>query len=445
MNQNKLIKITTTNQAKNLFWEVTEKEVTHVDDAMHVINVFSDLLEQPIEGFGGAFTEASAHTYASLDDKGKNSFIEGYFSKKGLSYNLCRIPIHSCDFGLGNYTYIEEGDQELSTFDISRDENEIFPLLQDAIDEAPEGLQFLVSPWSPPAFMKDTGAMNQGGKLLDEYRESWAQYYVRFIQEYTQKGIDIRYLTVQNEPMATQTWESCIYQAQEEGSFVVNYLAPALSKAGLGHIEIFVWDHNKEMMYQRLKDTFEVDGCRECVKGIAIHWYTGDHFDAIRAVRKVFPEQKVFFTEGCVEYSRFADSGEVEKAEMYAHDMLGDFKAGCNAFIDWNLLLDENGGPNHVGNFCAAPIMADGKGDIEKRLSYYYIGHFSKFVQKGARQMMTSCYTDKVETVAFLNPDGSKVVVLLNKTEEDVAVTLQEQQEGVSLVVERHSIVTVHG
>lgn len=441
--KHKKLTVMTTNQANNQYWEEKTKEVDHLNDAMHVINLFPELLEQSIEGFGGAFTEASAHTYASLDDIGKKSVVEGYFSKNGLAYNLGRVPIHSCDFGLGNYTYIEEGDKELTTFDVSHDDKEIFPLLWDALAEAPEGLQFLVTPWSPPAFMKDTKAMNKGGKLLDEYRECWANYFVRFIQEYTQKGIDIQYLTVQNEPLATQTWESCIFEAREEGSFIVDYLAPALDKAGLGHIEIFVWDHNKELMYQRLRDTFVVEGCRSFVKGAAIHWYTGDHFDAIRAVRKAFPEQKIFFTEGCVEYSRFADSGEVQKAEMYAHDMLGDFKAGCNAFIDWNLLLDENGGPNHVGNFCAAPMMADGKGGVEKRLSYYYIGHFSRFVQKGARQMMTSSYTDKVETVAFVNPDGSRVVVMLNRTDEDVAVSLKEEQEGVELVIERHSVVSV--
>lgn len=437
------IKVITTNKPLGQFWSAEEKEVVPVTDSMHVVNLFPDLLDQEIEGFGGAFTEAAAHTYASLTEEGKREVMEGYFGTDGLSYNMGRIPIHSCDFGLGNYTYIEEGDGELKTFDISHDEKVLLPMLEDALEEACEGIQFLVSPWSPPAFMKDTGDMNHGGKLLAEYRESWAAYFVRFIREYRQRGMDIRFLTIQNEPMAVQTWDSCIYEAAEEGTFVAEYLAPALRAAGMDDIEIFIWDHNKEEMYQRVKDTFAVDGCRECVQGIAVHWYTGDHFDAIRAVRKAFPEQKIFFTEGCVEYSRFADSGEVQKAEMYAHDMMGDLKAGCSAFLDWNLMLDENGGPNHVGNFCAAPMMADGKGGVEKRLSYYYIGHFSKFIHKGARQMMTSSYTDKIETLAFLNRDGSKVVVILNKTNEDVDVTLREKQDGLPLTVCKNSIVTV--
>lgn len=439
----KQCKIIVTDQSASRYWAEENRDVAPVTDCMKVVNLFPDLPEQEIEGFGGAFTEAAAHTYASLSEEGKRQVIEGYFGQSGLGYNMGRIPIHSCDFALRNYTYIEEGDKELKTFDVSRDEKEIFPFLQDALTEAREGFTFLASPWSPPAFMKDTCQMNHGGRLLPEYMESWAQYYVRFIQEYQKRGIKIRYITVQNEPMAVQTWDSCIYEAQEEGRFAADYLAPALRRAGLSDIEIFIWDHNKEEMYGRVKDTFEVEGCRECVGGIAVHWYTGDHFDAIRAVRRAYPEQKVFFTEGCVEYSRFAGTGDIQKAEMYAHDILGDLKAGCSAFLDWNLLLDEAGGPNHVGNYCAAPMMGDGKGGVEKRLSYYYIGHFSRYIRAGARQIMTSAYTDKIEVVAFLNKDGSKVAVLLNKSEENVEITLREKQEGVYLQVAGHSIVTV--
>ncbi len=353
-----------------------------------------------------------------------------------------RIPIHSCDFSLGNYTYIEEGDKELKTFNISHDEKEILPLLHQALRQAAGQIDWLCAPWSPPAFMKSNRDMNHGGSLLEEYKESWAAYFVRFIKEYRKRGIFIRYVNVQNEPQAVQTWDSCIYSAREEGDFVARFLAPAFKRAGLDDIGIFIWDHNKEGLYHRIRDTFQVEGCREQVAGASVHWYTGDHFDAIRAVRKVYPELKIFFTEGCVEYSRFADSGEVQKAEMYAHDILGNLKAGCNAILDWNLLLDENGGPNHVGNFCAAPMMADGKGGVEKHLSYYYIGHFSRYILKGARQILTSSYTDRIETVAFVNPDGSRTAVMLNRTDIPAELVLREETACLPLRIAPHSIVT---
>lgn len=436
------IKCITSNWAKQILWEEEVFQATPTNDCMHVINVFSELLEQEIEGFGGAFTEAAAHTYHTLPENVKKELIQSYFGENGLQYNLCRLPIHSCDFGLGNYTYIEENDKELATFNICHDEKEIIPMVKDAQACAKEEIVFLSSPWSPPAFMKDTKEMNNGGKLLLEYYQVWANYYVRFIEAYEKRGIRIAYLTVQNEPLATQTWDSCIYEAHEEGAFVKEYLAPTLIAAGMDEVEIFIWDHNKEEMYQRVKETFEVEGCGDFVSGIAMHWYTGDHFDAIKAVRRAFPDKKVFFTEGCVEYSRFEGASDVQNAEMYAHDMLGDLKAGCSAFIDWNMLLDVKGGPNHVGNYCAAPIMEDGHGGIEKRLTYYYIGHFSRFIQQGAKQCMTSVYTDKIETLACVNPDGSKVIVVLNKSDVDMPITLREDNYGIETIIEKHSICT---
>ncbi len=443
MKNMKMMKITT-NIQKDQYWKEEAVKVVETEDCMHVINVLSELQEQEIQGFGGAFTEATAHTYAKLSKEVQKDFLESYFGEEGLQYNLCRLPIHSCDFGLGNYTYIEEGDEKLDTFSLAHDEVEILPLIKEAQECAKEEIVFLSSPWSPPAFMKDSREMNHGGKLLLEYYQAWANYYVKFIQEYAKRGVNIAYITVQNEPMATQTWDSCIYEAHEEGTFVSEFLGPTLEKAGLGHVEIFIWDHNKEEMYQRVKATFAVEGCSEYVAGIAMHWYTGDHFDAIRATKKAFPDKKIFFTEGCVEYSRFEGASDIQNAEMYAHDILGDLKAGANAFIDWNMLLNAEGGPNHVGNLCAAPIMEDGNGGIEKRLTYYYIGHFSKFIQKGAKQCMTTSYTDKIETFACVNPDGSKVVVVFNKSEEDVEITVREDNYGTQDVVEKKSIVTYY-
>ena len=263
-----------------------------------------------------------------------------------------------------------------------------------------------------------------------------------YLKAYRNKGIDFDRISVQNEPMAVQTWDSCIYTAKEEQEFVKGYLGPTLEKEGLGHVKIFVWDHNKEEAYDRVKEIFSDEKALKYSSGVAVHWYTGDHFDAINIIRRQYPEMEIFFTEGCVEYSRFADSNEVQKAEMYAHDMLGNLSAGVNGILDWNLLLDEEGGPNHVGNYCAAPIMLSG-GSFEKRLSYYYIGHFSRYIKKGAKKIVSTSYTDKVETVAFVNPEGERVLILLNKGNEPVEVAIREKGKGINKTIEAHSIVTV--
>ena len=432
-----------TNDAKKQYWQEKDAEMGAVTDCMHVINVYPEAAGAQIQGFGGAFTEASTYNYSLLNETLQKEVIEGYFGEEGLRYNLARTHIHSCDFALGNYTYIEEGDSELKTFNIGHDKENMIPMIKDAMKASDTPIHFLASPWSPPAFMKTNGEMNHGGKLKKEYYDVWAKYIVKYIKAYAQEGIRIESVTVQNEPEAVQTWDSCVYTPEEEGEFAVESLIPALRSAGLGDVAVFIWDHNKEEVYSRAKAVFKNWKVRECVDGIAVHWYTGDHFEAIEAVKKMYPEKQVFFTEGCVEYSRFADSGEIQKAEMYAHDMLGNLNAGIEAFFDWNLLLDEKGGPNHVGNFCAAPMMCNPKENmLEKRLSYYYIGHFSRYIKRGARQVMASRYTDKVEAAAFINPDGERVVVVLNKTDSPVEITLREDGIGSSMMIDAHAIMT---
>lgn len=445
------IKTITTNEKEQKFWKEERVTKETVTDCMHVINVYPEVTYQKFHGFGGALTEAAAHIYGQMSEEKKQAIIEDCYGESGLRYNIGRIHMNSCDFALGNYTYVEEGDMELKTFDISHDRKEILPMLADAkkarrnwAEEKEAEIRFLMSPWSPPAFMKTNGEMNHGGKLKENCYEAWANYFVKFIEEYRKEGVEIAWLTVQNEPMAVQTWDSCVYTSEEESRFVRDYLGPALEKAGLSDIGIFVWDHNKEEAYQRFKEVIADEKTKKYVTGEAVHWYTGDHFESLEMVRKMYPEKEIFFTEGCVEYSRFADSGEVQKAEMYAHDILGNLNAGINASLDWNLLLDSEGGPNHVGNFCAAPIMCDTKADTyEKRLSYYYIGQFSRYLKDGAVRIGTSRYTDGIEVTGFLNPDGERVIVLLNRTESAKPYTLREAGEGVCGELAPHSICTI--
>lgn len=441
----KVRKISTWGEGK-ILWDATEIPAQTPQDCMHVINVYPDVRYQRIQGFGGAFTEASAHNFYQLPGEKRRELLEAYFGGTGLGYNVGRVHMNSCDFGLGNYTYVEENDETLDTFSVERDEKEILPFIREAVRTAKENgadMEFLMSPWSPPAYMKTNNEMNHGGKLKEEYRSLWAKYFVRFIREYRARGVAIRSLTVQNEPEAVQTWDSCVYTAEEEGSFVGEFLGPELEQAGLSDVKLFIWDHNKESLVDRVSASLKNEKAAKYVQGAAVHWYTGDHFEALEITSKQYPELELIFSEGCVEYSRFADSNDVYKAEMYAHDMIGNLKSGITTYYDWNLILDEKGGPNHVGNFCAAPIMANlPEGDFDKRLTYYYIGQFSRYIKRGAVRIGSSCYTTRLETVAFLNPDGTRVVVVLNPTENEMPVTLRLCGEGVEDVLRAHSICT---
>lgn len=440
----KQVKRIETNYKEQRYWQETAIEAAECTDCMNLVQLFPQIREQTMEGFGGAFTESSAVNYHRLGKEQKKELIEAYFGDKGLRYHLGRVSINSCDFALGNYTYVEEDDATLHSFSIAHDRQQIIPMIQAAMERTGGKMHFLASPWSPPAYMKTNGEMNHGGKLKEEVRELWAQYFVKFIREYREAGVPITAVTVQNEPAAVQTWNSCTYSAEEEGLFVAKHLGPALERAGMKDVDVYVWDHNKELLYQRFRDAVSVPGADRYIAGAAMHWYTGDHFDAIEILRKQYPGIKLMFSEGCVEYSRFADSGEVRKAEMYAHDMIGNFRAGVSTFLDWNLLLDEQGGPNHVGNFCAAPVMLEPEEQdgYVKKLMYYYIGQFSRYIPAESVRIATTQYTDGLEVCAFLTPSAERVLVVLNKSEENRPVVIREEEEGFHDEIAAHSIVT---
>ncbi len=427
---------------QNLFWAQQPLQDGGID-YIHIVNLFPQKRYQAFHGFGGAFTEAAAYAMGKLDTQKQNGFLQAMFGEDGLRYTLGRVHLGSCDFALSNYAAVTDpADDELNTFSILREEEHLLPMVRRALKYG--SLSLLASPWSPPAFMKTNQDMNNGGQLKPEYRALWAKYLAKYVKTYRESGIPITMLSIQNEPAATQTWDSCLYSGEEEGVFAAQYLCPALEAAGLSDVQILVWDHNKDLLVQRMQETLSVPGAKQAIDGFAFHWYTGDHFEAVALAREEHPDMVLYFTEGCVEYSRFEGAGAVKNAEMYAHDILGNLNAGCNGSIDWNLLLDEKGGPNHVGNYCDAPVMlAAGEEDYVLNLSYYYIGHFSRYIQPGAVRIACTRYAAQLEVTAFENPDGSKAVCFLNRTDDALPVTLRENNAHLcNLTIAPHSIVT---
>ena len=304
-----------------------------------VINIYPEIEYQTILGFGGAFTQSSGYNYLKLRDEEKKSLLNDYFSIDGLNYNMGRLPIGSCDFSPEKYSYSYR--EDLSDFSIEKDKQYILPMLFDA-KRIKDDIKFVSSPWSPPVFMKDNKKLILGGKLLDKFKDSWANYIVKYIQEYKSNGIDINYITVQNEPNAKQIWESCLYTPQEERDFAVYNLYSKFKEKGID-TEILIWDHNKDKIYKRAEEELSSDEAQAAISGIAYHYYSGDHFDNLRLVKEKFPNKVLIHTEGCTGYSHFRKEDEVKNGEIYAHDILGDLNAGTNAYIDWNLLLDHRG------------------------------------------------------------------------------------------------------
>ena len=404
-----------------------------------LINIYPDIEYQTVKGFGGAFTEAASTTLDKLDKESREKILKMYFdADEGIGYNFGRVHMNSCDFSLGNYTCVDEGDETLESFQIDRDKASVIPMIKEAMAYNSD-ITLFASPWSPPAYMKTTGEMNRGGSLKKEYYELWSQYFVKFIEAYKENGIDISAITVQNEPEAAQKWDSCVYTAEEERDLIKYHLGKKMKDMG---VKVMFWDHNKVWLVDRAQAVLSDSETADYVDGVACHWYRGDHFDNLAIFHELYPNKDIVFSEGCYEYS-LGEMNTVKIGEKYAHDIIGNFNNYCNAFCDWNLLLNEEGGPNHVGNLCDAPIMVDtNTGKIYIHDSYYYIGHFSKYVKKGAKRIGSSKWCNDIETVSFKNPDGEIVTVVLNMTDNDIDFTFKLKENLIRGKAEAHSIAT---
>jgi len=405
---------------------------------------------QTMLGIGGALTDASAEVFYKLPKDKQQELLTAYYDKdKGIGYTIGRTTIASSDFSSGTYGYIKDGDVSLKSFDVSHDKKYRIPFIKEVTKAAGGKLTLFATPWSPPGWMKSNNNVLHGGKLLAKYDQPWANFYIKFIQTYEKLGIPIWGLSVQNEPMATQTWESCLYTAEDERDFIKNFLGPALYKAGMQSKKLIIWDHNRDLLYQRVSTVLEDPAASKYVWGIGFHWYetwtgAGMNFENTRLVNKAFPDKNLIFTEGCVEKFDFNRLSDWSLGERYGLSMINDFNAGTVGWTDWNVLLDENGGPNHVGNFCFAPVHADTRnGTLIYTNSYYYLGHFSKFIHPGAKRIVSAASRDKLLTTAYINPDGKLDVVVMNKGDEDIEYSLWIKGKAAKTKALAHSIATL--
>ncbi|MBV8252725.1 MAG: glycoside hydrolase family 30 protein [Chitinophaga sp.] len=405
---------------------------------------------QTFTGIGGALTDASAETFAKLPKAKQEEFLQAYYSiSNGIGYTFARTNIQSCDFSSDTYTYIEEHDSTLKTFNIKHDLQYKIPFIKAATQAAGGKLPLFISPWSPPAWMKDNNDMLHGGHLLRKYYQAWANHYIKFIRAYESLGVPVWGLSVQNEPMAKQKWESCIFTAEEERDFIKGYLGPTLAKAGMSTKKLLAWDHNRDLLYQRASTLLQDKETAKYIWGIGYHWYetwTGSdmQFQNERLVQQAFPHINLVFTEGCVEKFDFNRLHDWAIGERYGYSLVNDFNSGTVAWTDWNVLLDENGGPNHVGNFCFAPVHADTRsGELIYTNAYYYLGHFSKFIRPGAKRIVSSSSRSPLQTTAFRNADGKLAVVVLNMSDQEIPYHLWIAGKAAATTSQPHSISTL--
>jgi glucosylceramidase len=471
--ENKVSDTATTGGATDTSFTVDGKKVTvytTADSTQYTLSATDTLsfadFDQPLEtqpsifidpshtfqtflGIGGALTDASAETFAKLPADKQNEVLQAYYDpNKGIGYTIGRTNINSCDFSSDMYTYVNDGDKDLKSFNLAHDEKYKIPFIKRAMQASGNKLNLFVSPWSPPAWMKDNNDMLHGGKLKPEFYDSWANYYVKFIQAYEKQGIPVWGLTVQNEPMAKQTWESCMYTADDEKNFIKNHLGPTLQKNNLNGKKLIAWDHNRDLLYQRASAVLNDPDAAKYIWGIGFHWYEvwngGRQYENVKRVAETFPGKNLMLTEACNYPFSWQTFNDWKWGENYGENIIHDLNNGAIAWTDWNVLLDETGGPNHVNNFCFAPMHAKTKeGTLHYMNSYYYIGHFSKFIKTGAKRIIGSSNRVQLLTTAFKNGDGKLAVVVMNPTSEKFAYRLYIKNKAVETTSLPHSIATL--
>jgi len=439
-----------------------------------VIQLLPDRKFQTILGFGGSFTEASASLMNKISKKNRDLILDAYFGENGARYSLTRTHINSCDFSLGQYSYAPVADDtELKHFSVEPDKDDIIPMIKDAMSVSKEGFKIISSPWTAPPWMKDNNDW-RGGKLLPKYYETWALYFAKYIEAYKAEGIDIWGVTVENEPLGNdKNWESMHYTPQEMTDFVKNYLGKKLNSDGL-QVKILGYDQNRGEELEKWADVmFENEASSRYFDGTAIHWYasTYDIFaKSLQHTHKAAPGKFIIQTEACVDaeipkwkddkwyWSKEAtDWGwdwATEKDKYlhpkyvpvfrYANDIIGCLNNWVNGWIDWNMVLDKQGGPNWFKNWCVAPVIVDPENDeVYFTPLYNVMTHFSKFIRPGAVRIGFKNSDDQLMVTAAQNPDGSIAVVILNQTVEPKSLTIKLQNKVTKIDINGEALQTV--
>lgn len=366
--------------------------------------------------------------------------IRACFGKEGLRYRLGRVPIHSCDFSTGLWTYARENDRELASFDLSHEDELLVPLIKDCGKECGE-LFLMASPWSPPAWMKENGSMLHGGKLKRDCYSVWADYFVKYILEMEKRGLKIDVVSVQNETEAVQVWESCVYTAEEEAAFV-KVLHKAFERAGIA-AKIAVVDHNRDIVVNRCLKEFADEEVRSAVWGIAYHWYCSERSENLSLLHALYPEKHIFLSECSVELGG-EEIGDWTHAERYGRQDHTRFQSRQRRLDRLESCSRRAGRAESCGQLLRSPRdVSSEKGRSSLSTSYYYIGHFSRFIEKGAKRIFCETDTDKkLYAVAYKNPNGTLVCAIQNE-EGEQEINLVVNGNPARLTLPAHSIQTL--
>ncbi|WNH08659.1 glycoside hydrolase family 30 protein [Thalassobellus suaedae] len=471
-NQDKLIvEVYETSASGNQLKMITERVS---GDQASIIKILPNETYQTITGFGGAFTESSAYLLNKLSKANRDTILKAYFSKEGARYSLTRTHMNSCDFSLSNYSYTPvEGDKNLEHFSIEEDRNDLIPMIKDALAVSEDGFKIFASPWTAAPWMKDNNDW-VGGKLLPEYYDTWALFFSKYLDAYKAEGINIWGFTVENEPHGNgNNWESMHFSPKEMTDFVEFHLGPKLESDGYGDKIILGYDQNRAGLKEWVDEMYRDEASSKYFDGTAIHWYesTYDYFpEALQYAHNKAPNKFLIETEGCVDSQipKWKDdawywkkeatdwgwdwASEEEKylhpkyapVNRYARDIIGCLNNWVDGWVDWNMVLDKQGGPNWFENWCVAPVIVDLDTDeVYFTPIYYTMAHFSKYIRPEAKIIGLENSDDTLMVTAAQNPDESIAIVIFNEGEQTKNIKMSLGEKSIDIQISGQAIQTI--
>jgi len=379
--------------------------------ASAVITVDTTKTYQGIDGFGYALTGGSAYLINRLPAGDRDNLLKELFltdsNHIGVSY--LRVSIGASDMSANVFSYDDGAgpDTDMANFDLSDDKTDLVPLLQRIVALNPS-IKILGSPWSAPLWMKDNND-SVGGTLLPQYYAAYARYFVKYIQAMKAAGITIDAVTPQNEPENPYNNPSMTLTAAQEAEFVKTNLGPAFQAAGLS-TRIIVFDHNCDHPVYPLS-IFEDADASKFTDGAGFHLYAGD-ISAMGQVHDAYPAKNLYFTE---QYVASSGSFGGDLGWHIKNLIIGAPRNWSRNVLEWNLANDASYGPHTVGG-CSNCLGALTIGStISRNVSYYIIAHAAKFVRPGSIRVESN-YFGNLPNVAFVSPEGKKILIVLNAT-----------------------------
>ena len=397
---------------------------------------------QTMDGFGAAITGSTCYNLLLMKPADRHAFLTETFSDKdGFGFSYIRISIGCSDFSLSEYTCCDT--KGIENFALQSEEKDyILPILKEILAINPS-IKVIAAPWTCPKWMKVKSLTDRtpsdswtNGQLNPDYYQDYATYFVKWIQAFKAEGIDIYAVTPQNEPLNRGNSASLYMEWEEQRDFVKTALGPQMKAAGLS-TKIYAFDHNYN--YDNIESQknypgkiYEDAAASQYLAGAAYHNYGGNREELLN-IHQAYPEKELLFTEtsiGTWNSGRDLSKRLMEDMEEVA---LGTINNWCKGVIVWNLMLDNDRGPNREGGcqtcYGAVDINNSDYKTIIRNSHYYIIAHLSSVVKPGAVRIATTGYTDNgITCSAFENTDGTYAFVLINNNEKSKKITVSDGQ-----------------